>query len=463
MDIQGSFNTMASESNTAGAMRQTSEVSLQACKACSQQKKRCDRALPVCGSCVKKVRKCYYPVPEVQSDEALVNSLYRRIDQLESAICRKSTLPRPPDYGAKYPIPKQWYFSTLLSYRDAVLRPLVQQYPNSIATMLQTTWMQAAWSDPCLFHATLYSTSAHMDITHDTPENPVTTYHKTETLRLIREAIANSDHSSLPTSVVAATLHLLYFAKLKGEFNEGTSHESGIEALLRYKGMGEPQPDNIIGYFLIIQQVWNALVLRVKTVFPVPRVGSNHRIGNYSSLLSNAAERQMERPPRLRLPESALELVREFAKYSTMSVIDSTSTWSNFIASPAYQQCSTTADSKQSQVEKCCVLAGIIYLRALLNVGSSTDLNSDPETQKYVLSLKDEITNCDESFWYRCGPEVFRWVLMTGAAAGSSLSQRAWFIARMCPFCAVMVPQEVDDFLAGADHLVWLFNHKYPR
>jgi hypothetical protein len=51
-----------------------------------------------------------------------------------------------------------------------------------------------------------------MDITHGTPENPVTTYHKTETLRLIREAITNSDHSSLPTSVVAATLHLLYFA-----------------------------------------------------------------------------------------------------------------------------------------------------------------------------------------------------------------------------------------------------------
>jgi hypothetical protein len=78
--------------------------------------------------------------------------------------------------------------------------------------MLQTTWMQAAMSDPCLFHATLYSTSAYMDITHGSADNPVTMYHKTETLRLIREAIANSDHSSLSTSVVAATLHLLYFS-----------------------------------------------------------------------------------------------------------------------------------------------------------------------------------------------------------------------------------------------------------
>lgn len=78
--------------------------------------------------------------------------------------------------------------------------------------MLQTTWMQAAMSDPCLFHATIYSISAHLDIIQGSPDNPVTIYHKTETLRLIREAIANSNHSSLSTSVIAATLHLLYFS-----------------------------------------------------------------------------------------------------------------------------------------------------------------------------------------------------------------------------------------------------------
>jgi hypothetical protein len=212
---------------------------------------------------------------------------------------------------------------------------------------------------------------------------------------------------------------------------------------------------------LLRQQVWNALVLRFKTVFSVPRAGSNRPIGNYCSLLSKAVEKQMERHPRLRLPESALKIIRELAKYSTMSVIDSTSSWSDFIASPAYRQYSSTTDNKSSHVEKCCVLAGIIYFRALVNVSGSTDLNSDPETQKFVLSLRDEITNCDESVWFRCAPEVFRWVLMTGAAAGSSISQRAWFVARMCPFCAVMVPQEVEDFLMGADQLVWLFNHKY--
>lgn len=164
----------------------------------------------------------------------------------------------------------------------------------------------------------------------------------------------------------------------------------------------------------------------------------------------------MERPPRLRLPESALEILRELAEYSTVSGIHSGFSWSNFIASQAYQQYFT---NKDKHVEKCCLLAGLLYLRAMVNIGSSKDLNSDPETQKYVLGLKDEITSCDESVWFKCGPEVFRWILMTGAAAGNSISQRAWFVARMCPFCAVMVPQEVDEFLMGADHIVWLFNH----
>jgi hypothetical protein len=59
----------------------------------------------------RKVRKCYYPVAEGHADEALVKSLYQRIEKLETDIFRKST----PDH-VQYPIPRQWYFSALLSY-----------------------------------------------------------------------------------------------------------------------------------------------------------------------------------------------------------------------------------------------------------------------------------------------------------------------------------------------------------
>lgn len=51
-----------------------------------------------------------------------------------------------------------------------------------------------------------------MDIMQGVVDNPVTIYHKIESLRLIREAISSSDTQSIPDNVIAATLHLMYFA-----------------------------------------------------------------------------------------------------------------------------------------------------------------------------------------------------------------------------------------------------------
>lgn len=36
--------------------------------------------------------------------------------------------------------------------------------PKSMAYRLQTVWMRRSIGDPCLFHATLYAASAHLDV-----------------------------------------------------------------------------------------------------------------------------------------------------------------------------------------------------------------------------------------------------------------------------------------------------------
>jgi hypothetical protein len=92
------------------------------------------------------------------------------------------------------------------------LAPLSHHYPNSIAYRLQTSWLQAAFSDACLFHAILFSSSAFIDIALGTRDNPVTIYHQTETVRLVQEAISKSHYDGLADSIVAATLYLAYFA-----------------------------------------------------------------------------------------------------------------------------------------------------------------------------------------------------------------------------------------------------------
>jgi hypothetical protein len=104
------------------------------------------------------------------------------------------------------------------------------------------------------------------------------------------------------------------------------------------------------------------------------------------------------------------------------------------------------------------MLAADIHWKAIINTQISCRTRSNQETQGDVLRLKNAVTSSDEEFWFMQGPEVFRWILLIGAAAASSSSLRAWFIVRSFNFCAVVEPQEVDAFVAATDHLVSLFN-----
>jgi hypothetical protein len=49
--------------------------------------------------------------------------------------------------------------------------------------------MRHAMVDPCLFHSTLFSASAHIDNLHNVPESRQTTYHSMQTVRLLRQKL----------------------------------------------------------------------------------------------------------------------------------------------------------------------------------------------------------------------------------------------------------------------------------
>lgn len=104
------------------------------------------------------------------------------------------------------------------------------------------------------------------------------------------------------------------------------------------------------------------------------------------------------------------------------------------------------------------MLAANIYWRAILNTKLPFPIGSNQKTQEDVLCLKRAVISSDEEFWFMHGPEVFRWILLVGAAAASSLSLRSWFIVRAFNFCAVIEPHEVGAFVTATDHLLWLFN-----
>lgn len=144
-----------------------------------------------------------------------------------------------------------------------------------MAYRLQTSWLDTAIEDPCLFHALFFGTSASIDISQGKPASSITLYHKTQAIRRIRRAITECDYKDIPPSVLAATLYLLYFTvgftqitfinnslpllsklinhlqSLNGDVTEGIAHERGLDAILRRCKYESSDPGTFFGYLFI--------------------------------------------------------------------------------------------------------------------------------------------------------------------------------------------------------------------
>jgi hypothetical protein len=70
--------------------------------------------------------------------------------------------------------------------------------------------MHQAMSDPCLFHATLFSASASIDMLRNQPNSMPTLYHQTWVIRLVNERLAHRQ-PLLTYSTLGAVIPLLYY------------------------------------------------------------------------------------------------------------------------------------------------------------------------------------------------------------------------------------------------------------
>jgi hypothetical protein len=66
--------------------------------------------------------------------------------------------------------------------------------PKSIAYQMQTVYLRQSLTDPCMFHASLYAASAHLDVARNKCNNPITLYHQTQMLHLVGQRIAQSQN-----------------------------------------------------------------------------------------------------------------------------------------------------------------------------------------------------------------------------------------------------------------------------
>ncbi|CEJ62860.1 hypothetical protein PMG11_11345 [Penicillium brasilianum] len=123
-------------------------------------------------------------------------------------------LPMELDPLAYYPIQERWYMPFL---RQQFLQDFGMSKSsvdlNSIAYQMRTVYMRESSTDPCMFHASLYAASAHLDAARNDCENPVTLYHQTQTLQLVRQRIEQS-HRGIDEGLdgaIAGVIPLAFF------------------------------------------------------------------------------------------------------------------------------------------------------------------------------------------------------------------------------------------------------------
>jgi hypothetical protein len=73
-------------------------------------------------------------------------------------------------------------------------------------SFLADSWIQASFSNPCMFHAVLLAASSHLDVIRKELNNPITDYHRRNTVQLLVNNISSSE--KIPYTSMAATMYL---------------------------------------------------------------------------------------------------------------------------------------------------------------------------------------------------------------------------------------------------------------
>ncbi|KAL5335216.1 hypothetical protein BJX70DRAFT_401819 [Aspergillus crustosus] len=379
-----------------------------------------------------------------QAPPALTPEMTPEVVADEEIIPKEAAIQLPLNNGVVYPVPKKPYYPALLFQRENIFLRVAHQYPKTFSHMIYTEWTQTVLSNPLFFHATMYATSAFMDMMHRRQDNPTTLRHKFETIRMIRDSVSRAPVDGLPAETIGITTYLVYFECLGGNFVEASRHNAGIDAMLQFKGAGSISRDTYTSYLLNIRNVWNSIVAQADT---------------------------LERPTHLRLPVSVLNLLITF---NAQCIQNPTRLLQLYIDFPLPEPVGgeieiDVQDPHIINSQQCISAAATLYWAAITRdqpqyqqtTNAHTPFNKTNYTQA-LQTLKSSIAQSDTLFWLRIGPEVLRWIMMTGAVAAASLPDQAFFILRSYMLTTIVEPGEMESFLLGADHLLWVFNRLVP-
>ncbi|KAL3442722.1 hypothetical protein BJX65DRAFT_286187 [Aspergillus insuetus] len=435
-----------------------------ACERCRTRKRACDRDYPACSSCKRIGISCEYIKPAAgrtthgiitQAHEAL---LEQRLLSSSQGIDNLQLMPQ-------YPIPARDHFPLLIHhYCVASLLPETHRLPNSLTTHLHTTWMIRAMADPCLFHATLYCASAHLDLLQGKPHGRITVFHQSCAMMALRERLKGGEISY---ETAATALALVYYNMTAFDTETALIHKQGIlQMLVMNKDRG---PD-----FMALAGLVNLILLGVAVVMnqEPPKIlaisdptesslSTVHLLARPSNLLSVGLIRSQKRKNGILTNTSLGQLQNVFdfiiTAENNQALADTPqqqlplrliSPPEPAPTSPDLGGPSTnlTASKTAQNINQCVHLACSIFW-TLVRHGSQpgeqggfetsslspSSFTSDTVRSTPLGALHGILQKLDHISWQKHAPELYIWICLTAAAACDTPSARIPFIAAVTP------------------------------
>ncbi|PYI32204.1 hypothetical protein BP00DRAFT_456483 [Aspergillus indologenus CBS 114.80] len=439
------------------------KVMLVACESCRLRKRKCDRAYPTCSLCQKAGRVCSYAlyrvtesIPDQSSKALLTESHHMRSsknvtpkswDAVESQVYISWAI-QAPAVSDSYPIASRWYMPRLIKHfvecHNATRVPINDR---SSSYKLQTTWMRGAMSDPCLFHATLFTGSSNFDLRRGVQQSTITLYHYNELIKSVKKRLSDPS-TALDDRTIAAITPLALFAVLTGDRASAEVHRAGLAKIVQLRGgMDKLGLEGLTASLIYVNGVISDIVFDTDLrplphCAPMPPPGLEERV--LSTLISRSAPD---------IPGRSIQALFQYIQKLKLQLLAhrSIGDWDY----NATQDDSMPLPTSDDPVCHCCSLAFRIF-HAIITGGANTS-NLAGYLDATASDLRDVLALTEDDVWMRHFPVVLTWACITGAAAASDSQVRAWFYFRAA--AAVGMLDDAGDLSFHKDlssHFHWL-------
>ncbi|KAJ0417412.1 hypothetical protein BJY00DRAFT_206235 [Aspergillus carlsbadensis] len=419
-----------------------------ACLACRDAKRRCDKQppFPTCKRCTRLGLSCIYwngPNATFTHDTAVPALAVQRLDAGRNMF---------------YPVPERKEMPMLLhSFIETFgLAPLPVD-KGSLAFLLRTSWASHALSDPCSFHATMFSASAHLDAFRGDWNNPITTYHYTMALRLIREKLA-APTMALDEGTIACIPTMVFFSSLRGDEQSSQIHTKGLTQLLRARGgLAEFELDGFFAALIPVCVITAAIVFDSELDIPGIDIPPTPFFPP-SRLVSATLDRAANRNGYHHLSREAVQIFEDIRSVCTTRDeflrTQIKTEWRNRLQKRFTRTIIHDQTAAPDRIEAACRAAAMIFFYFLFDDPPTSDFDADsnptcslftpttsttpttspaPTThlQTLIADLKETLMKTNTDLWIRTSAEAITWVSLVGAAASLPASaDRIWFSLR---------------------------------